>query len=319
MTFFILVFFTFLVRLVYFIEVPSLDSLGVFYQSSFFTWDGLLAFYKWSPRLYLFLSTLFWLFFATYFKYVIISEKLIGKKSFIPAMSFILFASALPSFVLVSVQSLSAVLLFIAFAQAIRTQYNLKSATHYFIIGLMVGGSALLYWPSALFFLAIVWFLLSMRIFVMQEYVSLLLGFLLPLYLFGTLYYIFVGAFFWNKLSTLPLMFPTSLSSNWSVIVLSILCIFILLYGLFLAKRGITDNKLLITKKWSAVTVYFIIGSIIGAVSMVFPSVSWIYSIIPFSIILSSALSNNLKKYNTFTFYLVMLAVLGVQWLIRFL
>ncbi len=317
--FFILVFFTFLVRLVYFIEVPSVEDLGLFYQSSFYNWDWLLAFYKWSPRFYLLLSTLFWLIFATYFKYVIVSEKLIGKKSFIPAMAFILFASVLPSFVIFSVQALSALLLFIAFAQSIRTQYNLKSASHYFIIGLLVGLAALLYWPSTLFILAIFWFLLSMRIFVLQEYVSLLLGFVLPLYLFVSLYYVLVGEFFWGKLLSLTLMFPIQLINNWSVMLLSVLSIFILLYGLFLARRGITDNKLLVTKKWNAVTVYFIFGSIIGAVSIVFPSVSWIFSIIPFSIILSSALSNNLKKYNTFTFYLVMLSVLGIQWLIRFL
>lgn len=316
-TFFILLVLAFALRLPYFIDPPAIDSLGNFYTSTFFSWTGLKNLYASSPRVYFFLSTLFWLFFSVYFKYVLINEKLFSEKNFISAMALVLFTAALPQFSVFSIQALSALLLFIAFAQTIRTQTNMNASTHYLLIGVLLGLSVMLYWPSIMFILAAFWILLSLRLFVAQEAISFLVGLILPFYLSISLYYIFTGHT--NFLSNIQfgLSFPNKLVQTKASVVLTVLSIFILLYGLYVSRNGIKDARLLLIKRWNAVGVYFFVSALIGSLAVVFPAVTWIYTIIPFSIILGSALSNNLKKYNTFTFYLVLLIVLSIQWFIR--
>lgn len=54
----------------------------------------------------------------------------------------------------------------------------------------------------------------------------------------------------------------------------------------------------------------------IGIFAKNFPGVPWILTITPISIILSQTFLNNKEKYNTFTFYFLLVAVLAIEWLL---
>ena len=71
-----------------------------------------------------------------------------------------------------------------------------------------------------------------------------------------------------------------------------------------------------VKKKWNAVVLYLFVAMGAGIFYPVFPGVPWILTMAPISILLSQAFQHNQEKYNTFTFYFLLAAVLLIQWLL---
>lgn len=316
-SFLILVFFVFALRLPYFLLPIDVAVLGDFYTSGVFSFNFLKDWYVASPKIYLFISTLIWILFAIYIKSVVVQERLLSRKDFVSAMAFVLLTSALPQFVILSVHSISVMLVFVAFARIISTQYNQSARAHYFFIGFILGIAFCVHWSNILFLMCAIWILLRLRIFVIQEFIALLLGFMLPVYLLTGLQYVISGEFKFASLFNMNIVLPTSIAHPWAVAVLMLLCMALGVIGIMLYRNNKTENKLQLTKKWNAILVYLFFAILVGSFSQTFPESNWVHALVPLSIILSSAYTNNRKKYNTFTFYLSILAVLSIQWVLR--
>jgi len=316
-SFLILVFFVFALRLPYFLLPIDVSVLGDFYTSGVFSFHFLKDWYIAAPKIYLFLSTVVWILFAVYIKSVVVKERLLSRKDFVSAMAFVLLTSALPQFVIISVHSIAVFLVFIAFSRIISTQYNRSARAHYFFIGFILGLAFCVHWSNALFLLSSLWILLRLRIFVVQEYAALLIGFLLPIYLLTGLQYVIDGQFKFFSLFNMNIVLPTSITHPWAVAVLMLLCLILGAAGILLYRNNKSENKLQLTKKWNALLVYLFFAVLVGCFSRTFPESNWVHALLPLSIILSSAYTNNRKKYNTFTFYLSILAVLSIQWVLR--
>lgn len=316
---FILIFVAFILRLGFFVNPPAVAELGDFYTNTFGRYNWLRDLYVAAPRFYIFLSTFFWLAFSILLKYIVVNEKLVKYRDYVPAIAFFVITSALPPFIIFSVAGLSASLLFVAFSIAIGTAYNKPARSRYFIVGFFVGLATALYWPAGLAFFAMLFILLSIRMFVAQEMLSLFLGTMFPLYLVLTIHYIFTGHFFDIQQIVLDFNLPIAVAYKVGTLIFSLIVILLTFYGLYISRNKIVENKIQIIKKWSGVVLYLILSLIIGITAPSFPGNSFIFVLIPFSIILSSALVNNLKKYNTFTFYFVLIAVLALQWVLRFI
>lgn len=315
----ILVFVAFVLRLAFFVNPPDVAELGNFYTTTFGRYNWLHSFYENVPRFFIFLSTLYWILFSVLFKYVLVNEKLVHRRDFTPAIAFLVMSSALPPFIIFSVAGMAASLLFIAFGVAAGTAYNRPARSRYFLVGFFVGLATCLYWPAGIAFLALFFMLLSIRMFVVQELLALFLGVLFPLYLVYTVHYIFTGQFFDVQNLALSFQLPVGLSYRWATLVFSVALILLTFYGLYISRDKIVENKIQILKKWNGVVLFLIAGMLIGVTASSFPGNPFIFMLIPFSIILSSALINNLKKYNTFTFYFVLIVVLALQWVLRFI
>ena len=182
-----------------------------------------------------------------------------------------------------------------------------------------MGLAICLYWPSTFAFFAILFILLSIRMFVAQEVLALILGTLFPIYLVLTVHYIFTGHVFRFSQWALEFNLPVAISYKVATLVLAVSIIILTFYGLYISRNKLVENKIQIIKKWNGVVLYLIFGVLIGVSASVFPSNPFIFVLIPFSIILSSALINNHRKYNTFTFYFVLIVVLALQWVLRFI
>ncbi len=315
----VLVFVAFVLRLNYFIYPPAIAELGDFYTNTFGRFNWLSNFYTASPRFYIFGSTIFWLAFSVFFKEILVNEKLVSQRNFIGAIAFFVITSALPPFIIFSVAALAACCLFIAFSIVLGTPYNKPARSRYFVVGFFVGLATALYWPAFIAFLALLFILLSIRIFVAQELLALVFGMLFPVYLIVALHYVFSGNLLSFGTLALPLSLPVALQYKVGMVVFAGLLIFLTFYGLYISRNKIVDNKIQIIKKWNGVVLFLIASLLIGLSASIFPSNTLIFFLIPFSIILSSALVNNNTKYNTFTFYFVLISVLALQWVLRFI
>lgn len=315
----ILIFVALVLRLPYFITPPELAELGSFYTTTFGHFVWLRDFYSFSPSLYIFLSTVFWIAVSIYFKQVLVNQHLVQHRDFVASIALILAVSALPPFMILSVTAMAACSLFVALSLIMGTQYNKPARARYFGIGCFIGLSIVLYWPSVFVFFAALFMLLSIRIFVWQEILAMVLGALMPVYLVLSLYFIFSGQWYHTGLLAIALELPVALNYKLASVVLAALFVVMTFYGLYVSRNNNTSgNKILLIKKWNGILFFLLAGLLTALCTPLFPSHSFVFALLPFSIILSSALTNNHKKYNTFTFYLVLIAVLALQWIIRF-
>lgn len=314
----ILIFVAFVLRLPYFITPPTLAELGSFYTTTFGHFVWLKNFYNFSPTLYIFLSTVFWLALSIYFKQVLVNQHLVQHRDFVASIALILTVSTLPPFMIFSVPAIAAGSLFVALSLIMGTQYNKPARARYFGIGSFIGFAMILYWPSVIVFFAALFMLLSIRIFVWQEVLAMLLGVLLPIYLVLSLYFIFSGQWYHTRHLAIAFELPVALNYKLATLLLAVFFVLITFYGIYISRNNSSGNKILLIKKWNGILLFLLAGILTGLCTPLFPSQTFVFALLPFSIILSSALTNNHKKYNTFTFYLVLIVVLALQWIIRF-
>jgi len=315
--FFLLVFFAFALRFPYFFLHVPIEDLGLFYSGGMFPFDFLKNWYASYPLLYMFVSTVIWIFFAIYIKSIVLQEKLLQGKDFVAGMSVLLISSALPQLSIFSTHMLSAMLIFWAFARIISTQYNLKAQAHYFYIGFILGFAVIVHWTAIIFFPAAIWILLRIRLFVVRELAALVAGFVLPLYLMVGLQYVVSGKIEILTLFQAKVILPAAIQSAPAVLTLGLLIVLGSLVGISLYPRNKLENRMSLNRKWNAIILYAVFGLILSTQSLTWPGVPLVYFLAPFGIILGSAFSNNKRKYNTFTFYLAVLTVLSIQWVIR--
>lgn len=315
----ILVVVAFLLSLSYFVQPPNIEVLGNFYKSSIGSFAWMKTVYSHHPRLYVFFSLLCWLAVSIYGKQVVVNLKLVPQRNFVPSIAILLSVFSMPMFFVLSVSGLAAIALFIALGQILATPYNKTARSRYFAIGAFIGIAAILYFPYCGMFLAAFIILLSMRLFVWQEILALFFGALFPIYLIFMLHYILVGEGFAFSLQALSVSLPTTLQMRPASILMLATALAVVVYGILISRKGISGNKVQLTKKWNGLLVYFIFSMLVGLLTAIFPSHALILPALCFSIILSSALINNYQKYNTFTFYLILLVVLSLQWVVRFI
>jgi hypothetical protein len=296
-----------------------MEVLGNFYMSSFGSFDWMKTWYSDYPRLYIFFSFLCWLGMSIYGKQVIVNLKLVPHRNFVPSIAILLSVFSMPMFFVLSVSGLAAISMFIALGLTLATPYNKTARSRYFLIGSCIGIGSILYFPYCGMFLAAFIILLSMRLFIWQEVLALCFGALFPIYLVFMLHYIFIGEVF--ALSELALSFslPSVIHMKPASILLLVTALAIVVYGILISRKGISGNKVQLIKKWNGLLVFFVFSIIVGLLTAIFPSYALILPTLCFSIILSSALINNYQKYNTFTFYLILLVMLSLQWVVRFI
>lgn len=314
----ILVFVAFVLRMAYFVNPPAISELGDFYTNTFGKFNWLQDMYVAAPRLYIFLSAIFWIGVSVYFKQALVNLRLVPHRDFVPAIALVLVTSALPPFMILSVAGLAAVSIFVALTLVLGTPYNKTSRSRYFTIGAFLGIAIILYWPCIFLFIAALFILLSIRLFVLQEVVALILGTVFPVYLVWALYYIFSGHVFNPSNLAISFTLPVAIQYKSAAQVFIFFVILMAFYGIYISRNNISGNKIQLIKKWNGVLMFFILSLMAGISTKIFPLTAFVIALVPFSIILSSALTNNHKKYNTFTFYFVLVVVLSLQWVLRF-
>jgi hypothetical protein len=311
-----LVIVTFLMKVRAILHPPPIQELADFNKGLFFKWDWMKNFYTSSPSLYIFLSVCFLLAFALYLNFVVNNEKLFSRKSYLPALSFVLITSMLPSLNVFSFEMIASGFLFLAVSKALSLAHTTTPRKVSFDIGLFLGLASLFYFPSVFFFFLLLILLFIFRPFVLQEVLAYFLGCLTPFYFSAAL--LFISGQWKQRLASiyLHLHLPLNLVKFPVFVVMTLSSVILLFYSLYLINKTATKNAMVVRKKWNAIVIYYVFATIIGSLSIVFPSTAWILSITPFSIILCSTFHHNLEKFNNFTFYFLIAVLITVQWLV---
>ncbi len=313
---FALVFMTFLLKAKYILHPPALATIEHFNRGMLFSFPRLESFYSTHPSLYVFCTVCLLLVFSIYFNSVVNREKFLQRSSYLPAMSFLLFSSFAPELNVFSTAFIANIILFIAFSKTMQLYHISKPRRACFDIGMLVSAAALFYFPSILFFFLFLALLLLLRPFSLEENMAYVLGALTPIYLGLSVVYISGNWHQLHELVYLNLTPPIKTMPVAPLIILTIISISMLVYGLFLVNQAGIKNAISVRKKWNGVVLYLFFGCVIGIFSKAFPGVPWILSITPISIILSQTFLNNKEKYNTFTFYFLILVVMLVEWVL---
>jgi hypothetical protein len=304
---------TFLLKAKMLLHPPSLTELGPFYQGLFFQWKGLERFYTSMPSIYVFFSICYLFGLALYINFLIEREKMFQRKSYLPALAFMMLSSILPVLNVFSFEMISGTFILLAVGKAFALYNSQKARRQCFDIGVFLALATFFYFPAIMFFILFIILIFVFRPFLLQEVMGYFLGFLTPIYLAAGILFVF-GKVSLKKLNWfLHIHPPVALIKFPAFIVLTLSSIILLVYGFYCINQASSRNAMVIRKKWNAIVIYFIFACLAGCLSMIFPGTPWIMAIIPFSIILSSTLQGIKEKNNNFTFYFLVAVLIAVQ------
>jgi hypothetical protein len=128
--------------------------------------------------------------------YIVNHNNLIARKTYLPALFFLIYNAFCGELLCLSAGSLANFLIIVACHQLFNTYRKESALSEVFNSGMLIGISSLIYFPSLILFLFVWITLVIYRPFIWQEYAVSLLGLLLPL-----VYYVVYNLWF-NKLGS---------------------------------------------------------------------------------------------------------------------
>lgn len=120
---------------------------------------------------------------------IVNSNKILSRKNYLPGLAFVIFASFLPSYLLLSPASVSFTFLILAVGKIFSIVRREKANSDIFDIGFLVAIAALFYFPAMLFLIFAYVGLATVRAFSYREWIIILLGFVTPFFLLFTFYF----------------------------------------------------------------------------------------------------------------------------------
>jgi hypothetical protein len=219
---------------------------------------------------------------ATLFNSICNYHKILPKTNFLPGMAYILVTSLLQDWNHFSAPLLINSLMIWCWYRMIALYNSNKPVGAIFNIGLMAGLATLLYEPAVSFLLMVLFALIIMRPFRVQEWFVGFLGFTSPYY-FLMLFLYFSNQLNWkNVLPVISFTLPALPTSIWIILGISLLVIPFIIGGYFVQNNL---NKMLIQvrKSWSLLLVYLIVAVLIILIHKSGSYENWIVTAVPFA------------------------------------
>lgn len=212
---------------------------------------------------------------ALLINYIVNEQRMTNKQTFLPAMAYLLITSLFPEWNYLSAALLSSVLIMWAFTKLF-TLYNAASAnTIIFNIGLILGVSSFIYFPSVAFVLCLFLGLMILRPFRINELVLLVIGILTPYY-FYSIYLFLNDQLVWtNVFPVFSIHTPDVKSTIWVAVAVVLLGVPFLLGGYFIQTHL---RKMLIQarKNWSILLLFLLLALFIPFINSVNTLHNWV-------------------------------------------
>ena len=219
---------------------------------------------------------------ALLINYLVNEHRMTSKQTFLPAMAYLLISSLLPEWNYLSAPLVSATFIFWCFIKLFRL-YNAPLASGIvFNIGLLLGISSFIYFPSIAFLICLFVGLMILRPFRVNELIILLLGILSPYYFYAV--YLFLN----DKLALaklLPLLqieIPPIQNNIWIAAAIVFLGLPFLMGGYFIQAQ-LRKMLIQVRKNWSILLLYVLISLIIPFVNAGSSVQNWVVLIAPFA------------------------------------
>jgi hypothetical protein len=215
-------------------------------------------------------------------------HKLLPRSNYLPAMCYILVTSLMPDWGHFSAPLLVNSIMIWCWYRMVALYNNHSPVTAIFNIGLFLGFATLLYVPAMAFLFLLLFALLIMRPFRIQEWFVGFVGFTSPYYFLILVLY-FVHQLNWmNLIPHIRFTFPAVPGSVWIIISISLLVVPFVIGGIYVQNNL---NKMLIQvrKSWSLILVFFISAILVIIINKAGSYENWIVTAMPFAVFHSAA------------------------------
>ncbi|MCC6308684.1 MAG: hypothetical protein IT248_09340 [Chitinophagaceae bacterium] len=269
-------------------------KLPLFYTSSFdlpktdddVLYQSLLSFLnsktKIFPKLYPFLSLLLLFTQALMFNSFINRQKMTGRQTFLPAMSYLLLTSLLPDWNYFSAPLLVNTIFIFILSSLFQIYNNEKAKGIIFNAGFAGGVAVFLYFPSLLFGIWMLLALMIMRPFKINEWILCIVGISTPFYFYGI--YLFIrDQWSWGALfSTLHIKLPSIAQSLWLAISVFLIVVPFLM-GAFYVQDNLRKMLIQVRKGWTILLLYLLVSLFIPLAGENQTFENWIIAAVPFA------------------------------------
>lgn len=219
---------------------------------------------------------------ALLINYLVNEQRMTTRQTFLPAMAYLLVTSLLPDWNYLSAPLVASTLIIWTLIKVFKL-YNATAASGViFNIGLLIGISSFIYFPSIAFLLCILLALMILRPFRVNEFVLLILGILTPYYFYAVYLFLNDQLVLENFLPTLLLQVPEVENNIWIAAAIVFLGVPFLMGGYFIQAQL---RKMLIQarKNWSILLLYVFLSLLIPFINSETSLYNWVIVAAPFA------------------------------------
>ena len=213
---------------------------------------------------------------------------MLPRANYLPGMSYILLTSLIPDWGHFSAPLLINFIMIWSWYRMVALYNNSNPVTSIFNIGLYLGLATLVYIPAVAFLVLLIFALLIMRPFRVQEWFVGFIGFTFPYYFLILILY-FTKQLHWNNLvPQIRFTFPVIPGSVWIIASFSLLVIPFIIGGIYVQNNL---NKMLIhvRKSWSLLLVFLITAILVILMNKAGSYENWIVTAMPFAVFHAAA------------------------------
>jgi hypothetical protein len=217
------------------------------------------------------------------------------KQTYLPAMSYLLITSLVPEWNYLSAPLVASTLIIWAFSKLFKV-YNLGNANgELFNIGLIIGISSYIYFPSAAFLICIIIGLMILKAFRLNEILLIILGATTPYYFYGS--YLFLGSSF-SIQNFIPHIFVSvpAVKSSIYIAITTFLIGLPFLIGGFYVQNNLHKILIQVRKNWSILLLYVLVAFFVPFVNTSSTFATWVLMTAPFAAFHASAYFYPQKK-----------------------
>ncbi|HVY73281.1 MAG TPA: DUF6427 family protein [Puia sp.] len=222
--------------------------------------------------------------------------KLFPKANYLPGMCYILITSLLPDWGHFSAPLLANSIIIWTWYRMMGLYNTNSPVASIFNIGLQIGLATLLYMPAISFLVLLLFALLIMRPFRVQEWFIGFVGFTTPYYFLILVLY-FVHQLNWkNLVPHIQFVLPPIPTSVWITAGLALLLIPFVIGGVFV-QRNLNKMLIHVRKSWSLLLVFLIAAVLLILINKADSYENWITTAVPFALFHSAAYYYPVKKF----------------------
>lgn len=242
-------------------------------------------------------------------------QRMTQKTTYLPATAYILCTSLLPDWNQFSAPLLVNTLVLLVFNGLFKIHDKYEVRATVFNIGLAIGISAFLYFPSVFFYLWLIFGLLVMRPVRFNEWIICLIGVTTPFYFYAA--YLFLsGNWSWDKLfHDFNIGLPQFQQTFW-LAAGGLLLVVPFLIGGYYVQENLRRMLIQVRKSWSLLLIYLLFATTIPFLSDNSNGFqNWVLILIPFAAFHACAYLYPPKRwFSLILFWMTVLYILGYQY-----
>jgi hypothetical protein len=244
---------------------------------------------------------------AAMFNRLVNDRRMIQRPNYLPGMSYLLITSMFSEWSYLGAPLIINTFLIWIWAKVtnLATAQHPKSAL--FNIGIMIGLSSFIYFPSVAFCLLVVSALVITRPFQPAEWVVAFIGIITPYY-FVFSYLFLADKLAWYKIPKLAFLYPSFIRNYWTLTSIG-LVLLAFFTGCFFVQVNFRRQLVLSRKSWTLLLIYLGIAVLLACINNTNTLQIWLLTAIPLSAFIACAFFYPEKRWISGTLHWIMVVL----------